>query len=315
MERSQAELIELVDRLRAEPEETEWLEFKEAKNDFHFDELGKYFSALSNEARLAGRECGWLAFGVTNEPPRQVVGSGYRSQAPGLEKLKQQVAKFINYQLTFAAIYEVSCAAKRVILFQIPAAPVGIPVTWHGIAYGRIRDSLGPLSLHKIDAIRGGAGIEDWSAQPCAGATLADLDRAAVVFARTQYLQKHQALAAEVAQWSDEAFLTKAKVYVAGHVTRAAIVLLGRSESERFLSPAVASITWVLKGQQGAELDYQHFGPPLILAVGEVFSKVRNLTYRYMPDDTLFPKEVSQYDPWVLREIDTAQCDRPSGLR
>ncbi len=132
---------------------------------------------------------------------------------------------------------------------------------------------------------------------------MADLDTAAVGFARTQYLQKHQALAAEAAQWSDEAFLTKAKVCIAGQVTRTAVVLLGRPEAERFLSPAVAGITWVLNDQQGVARDYQHYGPPLILAVGEVFSKVRNLTYRYMPDATLFPKEVSQYDPWVLREM------------
>ncbi len=142
-QQAEPKLVALIDRLREESHETEWLEFKEAKNNFSFDELGKYFSALSNEARLAGRRCGWLVFGVTNEVPHRVVGSGYRSQAPGLEKLKQQVAKFTSYQLTFAAIHEVSYAGKRVVLFQIPAAPVGIPVTWHGIAYGRIRDSLG----------------------------------------------------------------------------------------------------------------------------------------------------------------------------
>ena len=34
------------------PSETEWVEFKEAKNDFNFDDIGKYFSALANEANL-----------------------------------------------------------------------------------------------------------------------------------------------------------------------------------------------------------------------------------------------------------------------
>lgn len=32
--------------------ENEVVEFKTAKSSFHFDELGKYFSALSNEANL-----------------------------------------------------------------------------------------------------------------------------------------------------------------------------------------------------------------------------------------------------------------------
>ena len=52
----------------------------------------------------------------------------------------------------------------------------------------------------------------------------------------------------------------------------------------------------------GIEQDYRHYGPPFLLAVDELFSKVRNLTIRHLPDGTLFPVEVSQYDPWVLRE-------------
>ncbi len=89
---------------------------------------------------------------------------------------------------------------------------------------------------------------------------------------------------------------------VHAQVTRAATVLLGRNEAEHFLSPAVARISWVLKDEQGIEKDYQHFGPPLILAVDQVFSKIRNLTYRYLPDASLFPTEITQYDPWVIRE-------------
>ena len=34
------------------PNETEYIEFKEAKDDFEFEKLGKYFSAISNEANL-----------------------------------------------------------------------------------------------------------------------------------------------------------------------------------------------------------------------------------------------------------------------
>ncbi len=58
----------------------------------------------------------------------------------------------------------------------------------------------------------------------------------------------------------------------------------------------------VLKGADGVEKDYRHFGMPLILAVDDLFGRIRNLTYRYMPRASLFPIEVSQYDTWVLRE-------------
>ena len=55
-------LIEL-DQLRAMPAETEWLDFKEARQSFDIDDLGRYVSALSNEANLQARRCGWLILG------------------------------------------------------------------------------------------------------------------------------------------------------------------------------------------------------------------------------------------------------------
>jgi ATP-dependent DNA helicase RecG len=44
--------------------ESEVVEFKEAKNGYDFSKLGKYFSALSNEANLKGVPSAWLVFGV-----------------------------------------------------------------------------------------------------------------------------------------------------------------------------------------------------------------------------------------------------------
>lgn len=47
---TEEELKKLLNELRALPAETECVEFEEAKNTFHFIGIGKYFSALSNEA-------------------------------------------------------------------------------------------------------------------------------------------------------------------------------------------------------------------------------------------------------------------------
>ena len=61
-------------------------------------------------------------------------------------------------------------------------------------------------------------------------------------------------------------------------------------------------LTWILKDKDGFERDYKHFSPPLLLAVDALLTNVRNLTCRVLPWGTLFPVEVLQYDPWVLRE-------------
>ena len=291
--------------MMALPAETEWIEFKEARNDYHFDDLGQYFSALSNEANLMRQPAGWLIFGVTNRSPRQICGTKYRSSKQGLEKLKVQISQHTNHQITFIDIHELKEPEGRVLLFQVPPAPRGIPTTWKGVAYGRISERNSPLSLHEIELIRRQIALQDWSAQICEGAAISDLDPQAIKFARQQYREKNKSnphLASEADQWDDLTFLNKARICINGKVTRSAIILLGKSESENFIYPAIARITWILKDATNVEKDYQHFGPPLILAVDQVFSRIRNLTYRYMAENRLFPIETTQYDRWVIRE-------------
>jgi ATP-dependent DNA helicase RecG len=298
---TQADLQAKLDELRALPGETEWVEFKHAERNFHFDDLGKYFSALSNEANLKGQPFGWLVFGVKDKT-HAVVGTQFRPNRPDLDSLKQEVAAQTTNRLTFEEIYELPTPQGRVVMFQIPAALRGMPTGWKGHFYGRNGESIGGLGVHEIEQIRGQAVRQDWSAEVCAGATLDALDPAAVAFARRKYKEKHARIADEVDGWDEPTFLNKVRVAINGRLTRAAIILLGKEESVHFLSPAVARVTWILKDTQGVEKDYAHFSPPFILTVDEVYRKVRNLTLRALSGDSLFPKEITKYDDWVLRE-------------
>ena len=76
------DLNNILSKLLLYPED-EIVEFKLARNDFSFDELGKYFSALSNEANLHGKEFSWLVFGVEDKT-HEIPGSHYRVRQPPL---------------------------------------------------------------------------------------------------------------------------------------------------------------------------------------------------------------------------------------
>ncbi len=118
--------------------------------------------------------------------------------------------------------------------------------------------------------------------------------------------------------WPDKTFLNKAKLCIGGKITRTAVILLGRPESDHFLAGSHPQLSWILKDKDGMERDYQHFAPPFLLAVDPVLAKVRNLTCRVLPWGTLFPVELLQYDPWVLREMlhnSIAHQDYSSGGR
>ncbi|HBE02901.1 MAG TPA: hypothetical protein DC049_10575 [Spirochaetia bacterium] len=58
------DINKVIDSLLAITAENGIVEFKEAKNTCSFDEIGKYFSALANEANLKGKTCACLVFGI-----------------------------------------------------------------------------------------------------------------------------------------------------------------------------------------------------------------------------------------------------------
>ena len=282
------------------PKETEWVEFKEAKQTFDFDKLGRYFSALSNEANLNGKDCAWLVLGV-RDGDRKVVGTNYRPGESDLDNLKSEMANHTNNRITFTMIYTLLRGEERVIMFKIPPASNGIPTSWKGHYYGREGESINALSLEEIERIRDQTK-PDWTAQIYESATIGDLAPEAITKAREQYKQKHPEKPDQIDLWDDFTFLNKAKLTISRKITAAAIILLGKEESEHFITPSVARITWILKDAAGTERDYQHFGPPFILNVDGVLSSIRNLRYRYLPHETLFPIEITKYDPWVIRE-------------
>ncbi|WP_310393520.1 ATP-binding protein [Hymenobacter sp.] len=147
------DLTEILRKLLDMPAESELVEFKEANDGFDSDKLGKYFSALSNEANLKGAEEAWLVFGVNNA--REVIGTAFRSGSTKLQSLTKEIADHCNNRLTFRGIHEVTHKGKRVILFEIPPAAVGHPTAWKGHHYGRDGESLGPLNTDERHRIEG----------------------------------------------------------------------------------------------------------------------------------------------------------------
>ena len=298
---TEAQLIQKLTELRSLPAETEVMEFKEAKNGYDFTKLGKYFSALCNEANLKGKPEAWLVFGIENNH-RNIVGSLFRNgNRPYLDSLKGEIANKTTNRITFIEIHELNLPEGRVIMLQIPAAPPGIPVSFEGHYYGRDGEELSPLNLEEIERIRRQSTINDWSAVTCP-ARVSQLDEAAIVKAKYNYKIKNPRIAGEVEGWDTPTFLTKTKLLVNGQLTRTAILLLGKPEAVAHLSPVQPQISWVLYNKDKVERDYQHFEPPYILAVDEVYAKIRNLKYRYLKDGTLFPEEIDQYDAKNIKE-------------
>lgn len=303
-----AEYYEILSSLM-ERWENEIVEFKEAKGQYSEDKIGQYFSAISNEANLKNQQYGWFVLGVSEQKDKYPVGTNFKKGAPALlEKFKYEIGRETTDGMTFLDIIELSPvyegSQKRVLMFKIPAAVAGMPTEWKTRYYARSGESLVPLQQYKIDAIRN-QQRRDWSRQILSGAKIAYLDKEAIAFARTKYKEKMNKphISEEVDGLTDEEFLTKLKLVTDGRVTNAAMLLLGNAEYD-YLFDSAPSMMWRLIAADGTVKDYEIFGIPFLTVTDKIFAKIRNLTYRYMPNQlSLFPTETQQYDTWLLREL------------
>ena len=284
--------------------ENEVVEFKEARTNYSFNDMGKYFSALSNEANIRDSQEAWIIFGVADN--KEIVGTEFRKMKGSLQSLKKEITNGTNEKLTFLEIYELNINGHRIIAFQIPPAIRGIPTTWQGAAYAREHESLCPLPMNKLDLIRSQTGV-DWSKEIVKGATIDDLDESAIKRARELFSKRQGDRVNDrdfLDKLSDIELLNKAGITIKDKITRTALILLGKSESAEFFDGFIPRITWTLYNADNSIKAYEHFDMPMLLAVDRVYSKIRNERYRYIAgQQTLFPDEVNQYEPELIKEV------------
>ncbi len=193
-------------------DEDEHLEFKAANNHFEFEQLVKYCCAFANEGG------GHLVFGVTNDPPRRVVGS---QAFPDLQKTKHGIVERLRLRIDAG---EMQHADGRVLVFAVPSRPVGVPIEYKGAYWMRAGESLVPMTSDQLKRIFDEAQ-PDFSAQVCPGATIADLDPAAIAEFRRRWVANAKSEAR--ATVSDTRLLQDAELLVDQGVTYAALVLFG----------------------------------------------------------------------------------------
>lgn len=294
-------------RQRRSAGETEWLEFKTNIGESHcsitYEGVGNYISGLSNSACLKYQPYGYLVLGVEDNT-WNVVGTNLRMPTAkyGNQDYELWLRKNCSPIIPFE-VEEFEYEGKHIVIFEIQAA-VGEPVNFKGAAYVRVGSNLTKLKDFPDYVRQIYNSQKDWSAEIVKDAMLEDLDPVAIKKARKLYAKKHENLAEDMKKWDDIKFLNKAKITLRGKITNTAILLLGRSESEALISPAVAKIRWIYKDSNGNERDFSIETCPFIIATETVYQKIRNFKYRYMNPSllSLVPEELDTYDPFIIRE-------------
>lgn len=149
------------------PRETEHLEFKAAREQFDTEKLLRYCVALANEG--GGR----LVLGVSDAPPRQVVGTRAFAD-PGAT-----TSKIHNKLRIRVEAHEIDVGGKRVLVFDIPSRPRGTAYSVDGAYLMRSGEELVAMSEDRLRKIFG-EGKPDWLSE-LAQVGLADDDVVAVL--------------------------------------------------------------------------------------------------------------------------------------
>lgn len=289
-----------------EDEKCDWKEMKNLKNSFNGHEGEDVMSYVSGIANMEG---GDLVIGVEDKT-LNIIGTDLAKfnldKNSAVLKIKENCVNISSEGLTVDE-YITSDTQKTVWVIHIPKHLPRKPVYAHKHAWQRIKDSLVHITPERESAILNESVSEDnaskWTATVLPDATLDDLDPKAILKAREQYKEVYPSKAKEVDSWDDIKFLNKAKITIKGKITIAAIILLGKEESEHYLLPSVCKIRWTLKNEKGENLDYEIFSIPMILAIDEVGKKIRNTKYEYTIVGNMFPEPpMYRYDVFTLRE-------------
>lgn len=283
-----------------ESEKCEWKEFKSLKSSVAGragDDVISYISAIAN------MQGGHLLIGVKDKT-LDIVGIQDFSDY-SISNIKYRVCgNLLNLNTNNFRIEEIvtTDTRKTVWIFHIPRHQYRLPVYAHKKAWQRIDDNMVEMSKPRLDAILTEVKThEDWTSVVLPEASLEDLDSNAITKARYEFAKRNPKYINEISGWNDEKFLNKAKLTIKSGITRAALILLGKEESEHLLGSFV-KIRWNLKTLSNEDKDFEIFSIPFIRTVDEVYSRIRNLKYRYLKEGSLFPEEVLRYDPFSIRE-------------
>ena len=280
-------LVQLEDWLTV-PSENEHLEFKEARNRFDFEKLVGYCVALANEGG------GHMVLGVTDRLPRQVVGT---DAFKNLERTKAGLLERLHLRIF---VEELAHPNGRVLVFEVPPRPIGMPVQYKGTYWMRGGEELVPMTPDMLKRIFAESG-PDFSAEICASATLADLAPEAIETFRAAWVRRSGNDALE--KLSSDQLLEDAELIVDGGITMAALILLGTPKAlSRHL--AQGEIVYEYRSSE-ASIPYQQrkeFRKGFFLVHDMLWETInlRNDLFQYQ--DGLFRQEIPTFNEAVVRE-------------
>lgn len=278
---------ELLEQWLKEPEGSNF-EFKEAKQNFHFDKLLEYCVALANEGG------GKIILGVTDSRPRRIVGNAAFAE-PG--RTEAGLHDRLSHRLP---VEEIHVPEGRILVVHVPRRLPGTAWQINGRYLKRAGDNLVGISDTELRAIFAETG-PDFSAETCPGATLESLSPAAIAIFRQRWAKKTRD--GRKSLWTDIETLTNAELIVEGQITYAALILFGtRASLGRWLAQAEFVFEYRSTEASGPAADREEYREGFFLWQDAIWNKINLRNDRQSYQDGLYRMDLPTFDEVVVRE-------------
>jgi ATP-dependent DNA helicase RecG len=267
--------------------ESEHLEFKKAQDGFSTEELLKYCCALANE------KGGKLVLGVTDKKPRIVVGS---QAFLNLDKIKEQLS---NLALRID-IDILDYHGKRILIFDVPSRPFGVPKKIKDVYWMRRGESLVAMTEDMLQRIFNEA-VADYSAQTCHQAKLEDLSDDAIEEFRKRWIQRSGN--SSLNQLSPSQLLRDAELIYENSITIAALVLFGKRASlGRLLAQAEVIFEYRSKESPGPASQRVEFREGFFLYYDKLWELINLRNDLQHFQDGLLMRDIPTFSEGSIRE-------------
>lgn len=283
--------------MRTTPEQLqEWLEapegtnleFKEARQNYHFEKLVEYCVALANEG--GGR----IVLGVTDRRPRRIVGTAAfgepgRTEAGLHERLSHRIP-----------VEEMHTPEGRVLIVHVPTRLPGTAWNINGRYLKRAGDDLAALGAAELKTIFAEIGT-DFSAEVCQAASLDDLSPEAIRLFRERWSKKSRD--DRKLGCSDAETLTNAELRLDGGVTYASLILFGTPAAlGRHLAQCELVFEYRSSEASGPAADREEHREGFFSWQEAVWTKINLRNDRQSYQDGLFRMDLPTFDEVPVRE-------------
>jgi ATP-dependent DNA helicase RecG len=287
---------EIIEELLDAPE-GEHYEFKEAKTRFDSGEAARYCCALSNWGG------GKFVLGISDKRPRKIVGSQAFNQP---ERTRKGLMDKLRVRVDFDVLKTQD--GKRVLVFDIAARPLGLPVQVEGIAWWRDGDSLVPMPEDVRRKIYAETG-HDFSSDICAGATIADISIETIEVFRSKWIAKIKTdpekagLLKRISGIQPEQLLRDIGAVTDDGITCAALILFGTPTAlTKHLAQAEVIFEYRPSNRPGAAAAREEFRAGFFSFFDKLWELVNLRNDKLHYQDGFFVFDIPAYNERVVRE-------------